>query len=82
MTMKPGRCCGTTRTWFGKIMEEPRGNPPRFKRGRKVFHVRAHVDRDEIFWHWFDQKGKLTDPYSYGPNLQPCHGRTGWNQEQ
>ena len=70
--MKPGRCCGTTRTWFGKIMEPPRGNPPRYKRGRKVFHVRG----EEIFWHWFDQKGKLADPYGYGPHLQPYHERT------
>ncbi len=78
MTMKPGRCCGTTHTWFGPLQEMPRGNPPRLKRSRKVFHVGGEWTHPiQVFWHWFDQKGKLGDIYSYGPHLQPYHERTG-----
>jgi hypothetical protein len=71
--VKPGRCCGTTRTWFSRIYEMRRGNPPRLKRSRMVYHVLG----EQVFWHWFDQKGKLGDLYGFGPHLQPYHERIG-----
>lgn len=58
--MRSPKCCGTTVTWFGPLQELPRGNPPRMRRGKKLFH---HRGDDEYFWHWFDQTKKLAEGY-------------------
>lgn len=59
--MKPGRCCGTDRTWFGPLQTAERPtHSGQLKRGRKVFHRRGDK---ELFWHWFDQTKKLAEGY-------------------
>ncbi len=58
---KPGRCCGTDRTWFGDLRKQERPtHSGQFKISRKVFHLRGE---DEYFWHWFDQTKNLAEGY-------------------
>ncbi len=45
--MKPGRCCGTDRTWFGGLQKQERPTfSGQFKVSRRVFHIRG--DNDEM----------------------------------
>lgn len=53
------RCCGTTHLTYGPMRTEIRGQPPRLRTSRKVYHKRGL----ERFVHWEDQTDNLAEGY-------------------